>query len=268
MKRNRLSNDKPVHFGSISIPLAKGLYKNGNLSLILVLLYIDSRKHKSSEQGYEYPFEYNAPDIHFNTGVGLKVINKHLKMLTSRGALEVIKDAIGKLEYTKKGALKYRIVKKTYEQQWGPGSRGGSVLNAGRSEPLVSTEGTEPAGIPTPPDGSAAGGSEPCSGQEGDDETRAPSARQGGDSTAPNALPAGLSGTVLNALRPGLSEPTNDNEIFREEKNAAKKEDNRSGCACASPPPQAPASAAAAPSPRPSGETSNEQELTSGEVSS
>jgi hypothetical protein len=85
---------------------------------------------------------------------------------------------------------------------------------------------------------------------------------------APNALPAGLSGTVLNALRPGLSEPTNDNEIFREEKNAAKKEDNRSGCACASPPPEAPASAAATPSPRPSGETSNEQELTSGEVSS
>jgi hypothetical protein len=32
--------------------------------MILVLLYIDSRKEKKEGGGYVYLFEYNAPDIH------------------------------------------------------------------------------------------------------------------------------------------------------------------------------------------------------------
>lgn len=203
--------NKPVHFGTISIPLAKGLYKQDKFALLMVLLYIDSRKQKRDPGGYEYPFEYNAPDIHRHTGVGLKVINVYLRLLELRGALQVIKNEEGKPSRTSKGALKYRVNKKVYEEAWGPGSRGFQLQTAGLSEPCTESQAEANFLID-------AGLSEPAL-------STLQSEAAGLSGTSLSARQEGLSRPALNALRPGLSAPTNDNERIREEKNDAKKED-------------------------------------------
>ena len=51
MTRRKSTTEKPLHFGTISMPIAKGLYNNHNYSLIMVLLYIDSRKQKDDDKG-------------------------------------------------------------------------------------------------------------------------------------------------------------------------------------------------------------------------
>ena len=65
MTTRKSNAEKAVHFGTISMPIAKGLYTNGNYSLIMILAYLDSRKQKQGDSGYQYPYEYNAPDIHY-----------------------------------------------------------------------------------------------------------------------------------------------------------------------------------------------------------
>jgi hypothetical protein len=204
--RLRNYTEQQIHFGTISIVKAKALYANGNYSLIIVLLYIDSRKQKAENGlGYHYPFEYNAPDIHHNAGVGLKAINKHLQMLEQRGALETIKDTAGNPVRTRKGAKKYKVVKREYEEKWGPSSN--ASLQVERQP-----EASKNAGQSKPSD----------------------------ESQAITSPVLGQSGPSANALRPGHSEPTNDNELVREEKSCEKKED----CSgFASPPLKAPASA-------------------------
>jgi hypothetical protein len=191
MTTRKNNTEKPIHFGSISISLAKGLYTNGNYSLIMVLPYLDSRKQKQGEGGYQYAYEYNAPDIHYNTGVGLKMVNKHLRMLRLRGPLELIKDTDDTPLRTKQGALQYRVVKGVYEREWGPNSRGANVLNEGLTEttaentsllnkghpePSVNDPGTEQAGHSGP--SVNAGQSEPGA------ESRAISALRGGSGRA------------------------------------------------------------------------------------
>ena len=242
--------EKPVHFGTISMPIAKGLYTNGNYSLIMILAYLDSRKQKQGEGGYQYPYEYNAPDIHYNTGVGLKVVNKHLRMLKLRGALELIKDTNDRQIRTKMGALKYRVVKAVYEQEWGPNSRGANVLNEGQSEPSANSSGTEQAGHSGP--SLNAGQSEP--GAEG----LAISAHREGHSQPSVEAVVGLPGPSVNALISGHSAPTNDNERIREEKICEKRE-NSSGSASALPPPKATAAAAATPALKAGEKVSKEQ---------
>jgi hypothetical protein len=209
----------------------------------MVLAYLDSRKQKQGEAGYQYPYEYNAPDIHYNTGVGLKVVNKHLRMLKLRGALELIMDTDDKPSRTRMGALKYRVVKGAYEREWGPGSRGANVLNEGHSAPSVNAGQSEP-GV----------------------ESRAISAHREGHS-APCVEPeAGLSRTAVEALRSGHSAPTNDNERIREEKSCKKREDG-SGSTSSSPPLNAPASASAPPAQKPGERVSKEERLRSSEGS-
>jgi hypothetical protein len=205
MTQRKLKTDKPMHFGSISMSIAKGLYANGNYSLIMVLLYIDSRKQKAEEKerGYEYPYEYNAPDIHYNTGVGLKAVNKHLQLLEKRGALKLIKDDEGNAARTSKGAKKYKVVKSVYEQDWGPTSRGAAVVKAGQSEPCPDATSAEAAGRSVPsanagqpqPGGEcqAAGAVRECSAS---DSSRASSAQQ-----------VGYSEPSANAPRPGIQSP-------------------------------------------------------------
>lgn len=271
MTKTNTNADKPVHFGTVSIPIAKGLYRNGNYSLILVLLYIDSRKQGSREKGYQYTFEYNAPDIHYNTGIGLKVINKHLRMLQQRGALEVMKDSKGDPIRTKQGALKYKVIKAEYEAHWGPNSRGTllpdqqtatSDIETGREdrERAVNAGLAGPGAAGTAPEPEAAGSSKPTDGggQPGPGaDSRALNALGGGHRAPCAEASAGHSGTALSALSPGHSEPTNENEIIRKEKSSEQKE-NSSGSA--SPPLTAPASAAPSQKQTPRREKGNEPE--------
>jgi len=253
MTTRKNNTEKAVHFGTISMPIAKGLYTNGNYSLIMILAYLDSRKQKQGEGGYQYPYEYNAPDIHYNTGVGLKMVNKHLRMLKLRGALELIKDTNDRPIRTKMGALKYRVVKAVYEREWGPNSRGAKVLNEehsqpsanntnllneGHPEPSVNDPGTEQAGHSGP--SVKAGQSEPGA------ESRAISAHREGHSEPSVDAAVGLPRPSVKALRSGHSAPTNDNERIREEKSCEKREDG-SGSTFASPPLNAPASATVPP---------------------
>jgi len=262
------------------MPVAKGLYNNHNYSLILVLLYIDSRKQKDGEKGYKYTFQYNAPDISYNTGVGLKAVNTHLRMLERRGALTLITDSAGDPNRTRKGALKYTVVKNVYEEQWGPNSRGANVLNEGQSEPTDRPENIRQEGLSEPCNASqsnqAAGHPEPSStpsstlpaGQSAPyldagqslpgSGCRAVSALQDDPTRASSALQVGHSGRAPDALRPGHSEPTNDNERIREEKSCAKREDC-SAPASASPPLNAPASATASPAQKGSERTSDKK---------
>ena len=107
-------SDKSVHFGSISIPLARKLHKQRKYSLEMILLYIDSRKKKALNDEYYYTFEYNAPDIHYNTGIRSDVINRQLWILKEEGILECLPDR------TSKGARKYKVVKAVYEEKCGP----------------------------------------------------------------------------------------------------------------------------------------------------
>ncbi len=233
------NNSKPIHFGSISMSLAKGLYENGKYSLLLTLLYIDSRKQKSESDGYVYPFEYNAPDIHYNTGIGLKAINTHLRMLAGRGALELITDGSGSAARTRKGAKRYKVVKKVYESDWGPSSRGESVSNEGHPEPSTNA-GQSEDGAQCPAVGAAP--ERPASESHG----------------ALSDLSAGHSGPSANALRPGHSAPTNDNEIVQDEKKI-KKQQITPGSASAAPALNAPALAAASPGPKESESRSSEK---------
>jgi hypothetical protein len=253
MTTRKSNAEKSVHFGTISMPIAKGLYTNGNYSLIMILAYLDSRKQKQEDGGYQYPYEYNAPDIHYNTGVGLKVVNNHLRMLKLRGALELIKDTNDRPIRTKMGALKYRVVKTVYEREWGPNSRRANVLNAGQSEPSAKNTSLLNGGHPEPSVTGAgtaqAGHSGPSvnAGQsEPGAESRAINAHREGHPEPSVGATVGLPGPSVKAPISGHSAPTNDNERIREEKICEKREDS-SGSASALPPPKATAAAAATP---------------------
>lgn len=104
MKTNDSKSHKP--YGTINLCLAQQLYRSGEVSAVMLHLYIGARRHLKDSQ-----WEFNIPDISLQTGVDRRVLGKHVKRMVSEGVFL----CAGR---TSKGATKYTLNQKAYDSRF------------------------------------------------------------------------------------------------------------------------------------------------------